>query len=223
MKFRMNKIIMTLSLLFLSTSCAQGQEDKGALIPPTKIHIAELIFANDLPRHYFISQYDGYRICRDSEVPKNRGKTLVQGILQTQSMSLGDSEACQIRFLKEKNIERKYDFSITKNGCDFNFIIFENIVRHIDVVGNISDAVAFDKCVFRTGLFTMGFNGALDIEDERLFVPRSRSFWASFPEGEEFVPLIQFFLAQCDFKMQKFASRQDVIAASQKMKCKKFK
>lgn len=221
--FVVNKIIAALSILFFSTSCAQGREDKGALIPPTKIHITELIFANDLPQHYFIAQYDGYRICRDSEVPKNVEKSLVAGILQTESMSLGDPETCQISYLKEKNIERKYDFSIKKNGCDFNFIIFNNIVRRLDVVGNINDLEAFNKCAFRSGLFSMGFNGALDIDDERLFVPRSKSFWAAFPEGENYVPLIQFFLAQCDFKMRKFASRQDVIAASQNMECKTLK
>ncbi len=219
----MNKIMMTLSLLFYSASCAPSQDDKGALIPYTQIHIVELMFAEDLPEHYFIGQYDGYRLCRDTDIRNGWKNSFVGLVLATESMSLGVPETCQITFLKKRRDNRRYDFNVKKHGCDYYFQMSDDVVRRMDIIIDSDDITVFRKCLFRTGLFSMGFNGALDIEDERLFVPRSKSFWAVYSKGPEYVTLVQFFLAQCDFKMQKFASRQDVIEASQNMKCKKFK
>ena len=115
-------------------------------------------------------------------------------------------------------------FCFGKTICEiFDFVIENEVIRHIDVVGNIDNAPLFDKCIYRVGLFSMGYNGALDIEDERLFVPRSESYWMFFPDGEEFVPLIQIFIELCDIEMQKFSSRKELIEASKNMKCKTLK
>ncbi len=222
-KLLMNKINMVMLLLFSTTSCSKDVDSKGFLIPGTQIFSAELILAEDLPQHYYLGQYTDHRLCLNDTIKKGWLDSFVGPVLQTEIINFGLPDGCQITFLDKKHDSRAYDFYIKKHGCDYYFQMSKDGIQYMDVIVNKSDITSFRKCLYRTGLFSMGFNGALDIEDERLFVLRSESSWAAMHKGPKYVTEVQDYLSQCNFKMQKFASRQDVIEASKNMRCEKIK
>lgn len=214
-----SNIVAILSAGIIGMSCNAGIDDRGFKVPYTELYSVELLFSEDLPEHYFKPENEKYLVCRDSEVPNDGKRNLVNTVLNTDHMYLGNDEECSIHYKRVMDPNVEYDIEVAKNGCSLYFALAPQKIDHIYVVGNHDKVDQFNKCKYRVGLFALGYNGALDITDERLFVPKTNSFWASFSDGPKYVPLFQYFMDLCDLEMRRFKSQQNAINASQNIKC----
>jgi hypothetical protein len=214
-------LIGTFMVLF-TASCQAAptkQVGGGFLVPYTKIRSMELLFLSDLPTHIFFEPSDGHKLCRNSDFLKQRRARLTDHVLRSNVMKIGSEDSCKITVLKKPPPFFKYNKKIANNKCKYYLNIKGNNLHHLYFIRDHSNIDLYDKCFFRMGLFMMGMNGALEIEDARLFVPRKKSPWAALPAGESSVPLVQYFMDLCTFEMKRFESREEADLASENVMC----
>jgi hypothetical protein len=107
-------------------------------------------------------------------------------------------------------MRQRADLALDHDGCRFVFAMVGHQLQSVVVYPKPFSAVQYEKCVLRLGLFVNGFNGALVIEDARLFVPYRKSAWATHPNPPTYVPMFHYLLTECAIDFSQIERRSEL-------------
>ncbi len=194
-------------------------------IPETGLFLDDVIFYKKFDGIHYLTNIDGVRLCSGSYLTKasdGTSRSTIGFVLGTKGVRFsGDSEACDLTILpphSSREIQSDNFSEVYSNGCRFYFRLGESSLSNMEMVGP-EDSVQFDRCLYRAALVSMGYNGVLTVSDENLFVPSDASPWAGVTGVTKEVPLFQYILRACDFKMRVFDDLDDLNRSVKTTRC----
>lgn len=208
--------MLSLAALAFGAACSQAA-DATLAIPGTRVTLDEVLFVPGNDRRYRFDVRD-WRVCRRSDFAPGARLDLIDVVLNADVLRLApDGSTCNVVFSQaEVATQAPSDLAITSPGCRVIFGRSGSQLRSARVTPRPFSAEQYEKCASRLGLFLLGFNGALVIADDTLFVPTAQSIWSTFPGRPGYVPVFQYLLGRCTIDLGRIEMRTDL---PRSMKC----
>jgi hypothetical protein len=196
-------------ILALAACSAQAS---SPLIPGTRITLEEAFFLPGEDRRYVADTPNRWLLCRDSDTPADAHLALLGVVLSDGDLlRLQLADRCNVRVSRAPvTATAASDMVVDAPGCRVVFGKDDEELASILINPSAFSAEQYEKCLFRVALFLKGFNGALAISDEDLFVSYRSSPWSTYPRPPRYVPLLQIYIARCDLDTSLILSRNDI-------------
>jgi hypothetical protein len=192
-----------------------GCASQGRSLPPipgSRITLDQAIFLPGRDSRFALSRGGLWRLCRASDHARGSRLGLITIILAREGLlQLGEAGDCEVRVTRsDREAPRPSDFVHDAHGCRMVFAQDGGMLRSARLAPTPFVPEQYEKCLLRLGLFLVGYNGALAIGDEDLFVRSRHSPWMSFPRPPAFVPIFQWTIGACDVDPARIARRADL-------------
>lgn len=212
-------LLAALSALALGAQCAPPEQNAAApdqadarpTIPGTRVSLEDALFLPGRDTRLPIDSPPGWRVCRSSDHASGSRLGLVSVILNDEDLlQLGSEEDCRVRIMRDAPPANASDFVVDGPGCRFAFERAGEALRAVRLTPAPFVPAQYEKCFYRLGLLLRGFDGALVMPDEILFVPVGNSPWVSFPNPPAQVPVFQYLLSACAVDPARITRRSEV-------------
>ncbi len=198
----------------LLASCGTP-EAKASVIPATNIPVAAALFEPEQATKY-LTVPGTWKICPDTHHVRGSRVGSIKVILyEPEQFYVGSSSDCRVTV---RSAERELpvgsnSYRIEGPGCTYVFNRSAGQLATVHLAPAASDALSYDKCLFRLGLFLKGYQGVLRLSDSQLFVPLANSPWATMNGMPEAVPILHYTAASCNLQPALILSRSQVPVA----------
>ena len=206
MNFSIKCIFIALALLNLS-SCAAADNERS--LSTSQLHVEELLFPSG-------GVHDRYQIepgpsffCVDKPIktePRLRLSFVDHLAGSPKILRSAWRDPCEIK-VSAANSDFIPDY--TFSGCQWRFR-GEGRTRIAAMNIASSQRAAIEKCFLRLNMILAGYSGAIDMDNELLFQPKSQSIWSTDTTMPDFIPRVPHAFFFCGFDKDVIKAKADI-------------